>query len=218
MLKLSANAPDDFSHLGQTIFISPYSWWGQDTDSLSSRFNKDLPEFVYHKISAFTSGLNLSTQSIDISVEKLDEQITAAEGERVLVVGKSLNALGVITGDGELVEGQNGDDYIGVTSVFRTIPYYQDVGRINLEIEDRIPSKSARPSQIGKGLDDFWGKQALLSVVLQRLAVHKGDWNPDELNRLSDILVGVRNTMKVDDQLLELTEKLLQKIEAERRS
>ena len=85
-----------------------------------------------------------------------------------------------------------------------------------LPIYDKIPSGSASPSKIAGSMHDSWGKQAVLSFVLQQLTTHSGSWNPNELNQLSDILIEVRGTMTTDDRLLGLTQELIQTIEAER--
>ena len=218
MLLPVVGAPSDFSSLGQKIFVSPYALYGEGSESIATRFNHDLPNIVYHKIQAYKSSLGLSSVQIDISVGPLNEQISPAEGERILRLGHSLNALGVITGDGDLVASEHGAGEIQFTSVFRTIPIYRDLGTGIQPISDRIPSESVSPSRIAGRLHDLWGKQALLSIVLQRLATHEGEWATEDLDLLHDILVDIRNTMLPDDRLLELTNELLQAVDENRPS
>jgi hypothetical protein len=218
VLEAMAGAPTDFSSLGQTIFVSSYVLYGSDTESISARFNQDLPNIVHHKILVYKSSLSRTTSSIDISVDSLNETVTPAEGERIFRLGHQLNALGVIAGDGELVNDPSGAQQLRLTSVFRTIPIYRNIRSSVQPITDHIPAGSASPSRIATGLQDHWGKQALLSFVLQRLAAHEGQWQTEELDRLSDILIDVRNTMQITDRLLDLTNELLEVIEAERSS
>jgi hypothetical protein len=215
VLEKSSETPADFSMLGQTIFISSYALYGNNTDTIADRFNRDLPNIIHHKILAYKSSLGQVTSDVDISVIRLAEPVTPAEGERMFRLGHMHNALAVIAGDGELMPSPQDGDVFSLTSVFRTIPIYADV-RIGIQpIIDQIPVRNASPSHLANGLQDYWGKQAMLSFVLQRLATHQGSWNAQELNHLSDILIDVRNTMQSEDRLLDVTNQLLQIVDAE---
>lgn len=210
--------PQDSSSLGLTIFIIPYTLYGQGADTIAEGFNQDLPGIVHHLILAYKSQLDISTAQVDISVEIVDNKtignpVTAAQGERIRRLGHQLKALAVIAGDGEIVPGNNGEDQIDLTSIFRTIPAYRDLGVIMQPINDQLPARRASPSRIANQMHDLWGKQAVLSYVLQRLATHQGEWQSDELKSLADLLIEVRNTMANDDQLLQPLQDLLAYVE-----
>ena len=79
-------------------------------------------------------------------------------------------------------------------------------------IYDEIPAAQIRPSRLGGLLNAVWGKQAVLSYVLQRLSTHNGPWRQAELDTLANVLIGVRSTMAADDRLLAPLERLLDEI------
>lgn len=212
----AAGAPTDFSDLGLTILVARYELYGDNDDTTAQRFNRDLPKIVYHKILAYSSGLQVPRPGIDISVDSVSEPLAVSEGERIRRFGHEHNALGVIAGDGELIEGDDGENEYMLMSVFRTIPVYGDLAIAMQPIQDRIPARRASPSRIAGSMQDLWGKQAVLSFVLQRLVTHQGEWQHQELDELADLLIGVRDTMLADDRLHDPLEALLATIEAER--
>jgi hypothetical protein len=204
------------SILGLTIFIAPYTLYGDGADVLAQQFNHDLPLIVHHRILAYKSLLAVPTTHVDISVDTIDEPLTAAEGERIRRRGHQLNALAMIAGDGDLVSQVDTEEQIHLTSVFRTIPVYRNHGKIMQQIKDKLPAHRASPSRIAENLHDYWGKQAILSYVLQRLATQQDAWPDDELNVLEDLLIAVRDTMTEQDRLLAPLEELLRVVEEER--
>jgi hypothetical protein len=212
----AAGAPTDFSDLGLTILVARYELHGDNLDTTAQHFNRDLPKIVYHKILAYSSGLQVATPRIDISVDSVSEPLSVSQGERIRRFGHERNALGVIVGDGELIEGDDGENEFSLTSVFRTIPAYGNVEIAMEPIQDRIPARRASPSRIAGSMQDLWGKQAVLSFVLQRLVTHHGEWQHKELDDLADLLIGVRDTMLADDRLRDPLEALLATVEAER--
>lgn len=215
-----SGAPSSGSSTGYTIFIVPYTLYGQGSETIAERFNQDLPGIVHHRILAYKTLLNVSTVQVDISVENVDSQIvdppvTAAQGERIRRLGFQLNALAVIAGDGDVMPAANGDDQIEITSVFRTIPAYGNQAIMMQPISDQLPASQASPGRIAGQMQDLWGKQAMLSYVLQRLATHQGEWQKAELESLAGLLIEVRNTMTGDDRLLQPLQGLLTALEAE---
>jgi len=207
----TAGSPDNdanTSALGLTIFIAPYAMYGDEGDKISESFNKDLPQIIHHRILAYQSGLNLTSSYVDISVDTTKESLTPAQGERIRRVGLSLNALGMIAGDGELITTDDGEQAIDLTSIFRTIPSYRDHGVMMQPINDQLTARRTRPSRVAGQLRDEWGKQAMLSYVLQRLASGIESSSITELNELDDLLIGVRNTMTKEDRLLAPLEAL----------
>ncbi len=208
---------DDFapSTLGLTIFVSPYSLYGVGGEDVQERFNADLPQIVYHRIQAYKSLLDARTESLDFSVELTPEVLTPAQGEQIRRLGHQLNALGIVAGDGELVSAENAEPRIALKSVFRTIPTYRDVTLLMQEIEDELPAGRASPSRIGSRLQDYWGKQAVLSYAVRKLALDGGVHNIQELQELSSLLIQVRATMAQDDPLLESLQSLLTIIQLE---
>ncbi len=204
------------STLGLTIFIAPYTLYGDGADAIAQRFNHDMPQIVHHRILAYKSLLRVPTTQVDISVETVDEPLTAAQGERILRRGRELNALGMIAGDGDVIPENGSEPQIHLTSVFRTIPIYRHQGMIMQPIRDRLPTRRASPSRIAANLHDYWGKQAVLSYVLHRLSTLQGNASDDELDVLEDLLIAVRDTMTGQDRLLTPLEALLAMIEQER--
>ncbi len=198
------------SALGLTIFVAPYTMYfdGDDAQKITERFNEDLPKIIHHRILVYQSGLNLASGIIDISVDTTEELLTSAQGERIRRVGLSLNALGMIAGDGELITNDEGKQAIDLASIFRTIPSYRDHGVMMQPIHDQVTARHTRPSRVAGQLRDEWGKQAMLSYVLQRLASAIESQSIAELNKLDDLLIGVRNTMTKEDRLLAPLEAL----------
>lgn len=189
------------SSLGLTVFIAPYRMYGAGADQAAERLNQDLPEIVHHRILAFESSLAGEPTYPDVSVETICLPLTAAQGERAQEVGHSLNALGVIAGEGELREDQ-GKTVIDLVSVFRTIPAYKSYAGEPLSIEDTIPSDRLRPSRVAEQMRDIWGKQIVLAYVLQRLAGLPATPDQGEVAKLTQLMVALRKTMTADDPLL----------------
>ena len=135
------------SSLGLTIYIAPYTLYGEGADAIAQRFNHDMPQIVHHRILAYKSLLRVPTTQVDISVDTIDEPLTAAQGERIRRRGRELNALGMIAGDGDLLTDNGGDRQIHLTSVFRTIPVYRQQGMIMQPIRDSLPARRASPSR-----------------------------------------------------------------------
>jgi hypothetical protein len=204
------------STLGLTIYIAPYTLYGNGADAIAQRFNHDMPQIIHHRILAYKSLLRVPTTQMDISVETINESFTAAEGERIRRRGRQLNALGMIAGDGDLIPQNGSEPQIHLTSIFRTIPVYRDQGMIMQPIKDKLPASRASPSRIAEKLHDYWGKQAVLSYVLQRLAIKQGSWGDEELDVLEDLLFAVKDTMTGQDRLLAPLDGLLNMIEQER--
>lgn len=208
-LEREAGAPDDQSALGQTIFVSPYTIYGSSGSDLEARFNRDLPDIVHHKILAYQSALeDLPPLGIDIGVEVLDERLTPRQAEHIRRLGRQLNAMGVVAGSGDLGGEAADAGEIVMTSVFRTIPSYGDLGSDVRPITDRLPAGEASPSRVAEGLHDVWGKQAMIAYVLQRLAAHQGTWPAGELDRLRALVRSVHATMAPDDRLLDMVVEL----------
>ena len=204
------------STLGLTIYIAPYTLYGDGADAIARRFNEDMPQIIHHRILAYKSLLRVPTTQMDISVETVNESLTAAEGERIRRRGRQLNALGMIAGDGDLIPQNGSEPQIHLTSIFRTIPIYRDQGMIMQPIKDRLPVSRASPSRVAEKLHDYWGKQAVLSYVLQRLAIQQGPWRDEELDVLEDLLLAVKDTMTREDRLLAPLDELLKMIDQER--
>lgn len=189
------------SQYGLTIFIAPYRMYGTGADQAAERLNQDLPEIVHHRILAFESSLAGEPSYPDVSVETICQALTAAQGERAQEIGHSLNALGVIAGEGELRDDQ-GKTVIDLVSVFRTIPAYKNYAGEPLSIEDTIPSDRLRPSQVAEQMRDIWGKQILLAYALQRLGSLPSPPDQADIAKLTQLMVSLRKTMTADDPLL----------------
>lgn len=194
------------SSLGLTVFIAPYEIYGGADKAATDRLNQDLPKIVYNRIKAFATSLS-GVPLFDISVEKICLVLSEEEGERAQKIGHSLNALGVITGNGDLRQDQ-GKTVIDLESVLRTMPAYKSYGATALPIEDTIPSESLRPSKIAEHLRDLWGKQIVLAYTLQRLANLPASPDSADIAKLAALMVSLRKTMTADDPLLGQVEQV----------
>jgi len=203
-------APDGASALGTTIFVAPYTLSGPDAAALEAQFNAQLPDIVHSKILAYQSGLDdLPLMALDIGVDVLNERLTPREAERIRRVGHQLNAMGVVAGIGAPAGGTaTGPTEIEITSVYRIIPTYRNLGFATLPIFDRVPVDEVSPGRVAQGLHDTWGKQALLSLVIARLAARDGRLAAGEADQLRGLLSSVQATMAPDDRLLGLVEAL----------
>ena len=199
------------SSTGLKILVAQFKLYGNVEDDQTNKFNTDLPEYLYHRISVYKSSLPKSTASFDISVESIQEPLSVAAGEKIQQLGVKRNALGVVAGDGT-VTSQNPSE-LALNSVFRTIPAYKNTKILHAPIVDSVPLGNFSPSSVGKEMQDHWGKQAMLSYVLQQLVNTRNTLPTEERNALYQLLIDVRGTMKKTDHLLPVLEELLAIVE-----
>jgi hypothetical protein len=200
---------------GRMLFISPYALYGDVDDSDEQRLNGIVDQVIGHRIQAYRTSLKLTQPPSELSVRKLEEPLSMVDRARIRDVGSQRQALGVITGEGELRPVEDGDDVIDLFSEFSIIPRHPNYAERRLEVGDTLPRGRARPSRLSAHLNEFWGQKAMIALSVQELAILPASASPDELLQIRALLIAVRSTMGADDPLLGELEQLLDHVKEE---
>jgi hypothetical protein len=191
-----------------TIYVSPFELYGSENMQQAQKFNADLPEFIFHKIMAYKSSLGLDTSVHDMNINAIDEKLSPAHGAKIRSLGHQLGALAMVVGEVEILSGDKSG--IELSSIVKPIPIFENLEFNSFEITDLLPLGSLRPSKVGKQLNDYWGKQAVIAFVMQSLAMHQGVWKKTELDEIEQILISVRSTIRdTADPFKSMIDKLL---------
>lgn len=176
-----------------TIFISPFELYGSDDESLATKFNQDLPDFIFHKIMDYKTNLELGTVVGDMSIKVIEEVLSPSQGAEIRSLGHQKGALAMVVGDVAISSGENKE--LGLISTVKPIPIFENIEINSMLIKDTLPAGKLRPSTVGQQLNDHWGKQALIAYVLQQLSMHQGAWDKTELDKMERILISVKSTL-----------------------
>jgi hypothetical protein len=213
-LALNTSVSPEGAASGLTIYIAPYKLYGSQDLQLAARFNTELPEFIFHKIMSFKTSLGIHSDSGfgDVSIEKLTQPLSPAQGSKIRSLGHQMGALAMVAGEMEVLP--DAPNTMEVSSSIKPIPIYGDLELNMLVIEEMLPTAAVRPSKIGKKLHDYWGKQAIIAYVMQRLAIHQGSWSATDLNELNQVLIAVKSTLRDEsDPFKNIIDKLQTVIE-----
>lgn len=205
------------SVLGQTIYVVKFDVYPESRQAQEAHLNKHLHEIIDHGIRAYWTRLDIIQPLIEISIKQLGEAISTADGEEVRRRGSSLNALGMITGQGEIRETSEGNSFMDLISDFRVIPVYAHYREFRIQSEDSLPfAEGLSPLQISKGLQDFWGAKAIIALTVKDLSSTQSPGRR-QLESARQRLYAVRHTMMRDDPLLNEVEMLISHLDGELR-
>ena len=129
---------------GRTLYVAPYEVYPAANSAEKERLNAIFDRVLINHILSFRTALRLQNPPAEISVEKLNNPVSLSNAERIRGLGAALNALGIITGEGEVRAIQGGQLYVDLVSEFRVIPFLQSSREHRVQIQDNIPSGDLR--------------------------------------------------------------------------
>lgn len=201
------------STLGRTVFIAPYTLYGDVADADRKRLNRIFDQVIGHRIQAYRTSLSMTPLPPELSVRKLEEPLSMVDRERIRSVGSQRRALGVVTGEGELREREGGEVVFDLISDFSVIPRHERYDERRLQVGDILPRRRTMPSRLSQHLQEFWGQKAMIALAVHELNASPAPVPKDKLLSIRSLLVAVRSTMGMDDPLLEEVQHLLRYVE-----
>ena len=202
---------------GRTLYIAPYEIYPAGNPVEKKRLNAIFDRVLINHILSFRTALRLPNPPAEISVEKLHSPISVSNAERIRGLGAALNALGIITGEGEARATQGGQQYVDLVSEFRVIPLLRSYREHRVQIQDSIPFGDLSPFRISKGLKKFWGQKAMIALAVKELGASTGATNETRLQEIRELLSAVRNTMTDEDPLVVEVQTLMDYLDRELR-
>ena len=200
---------------GRTLYVAPYEVYPAANSAEKERLNAIFDRVLINHILSFRTALRLQNPPAEISVEKLNNPVSLSNAERIRGLGAALNALGIITGEGEVRAIQGGQLYVDLVSEFRVIPFLQSSREHRVQIQDNIPSGDLSPFRISKNLKKFWGQKAMIALAVKELGTSTGATNEMRLREIRELLSAVRNTMTEEDPLLVEVQTLMEYLDRE---
>lgn len=180
---------------GITLFIAPYDI-PQESGMSTDGFNRNFPELVGLNIRQYLSELvsisqqsstpptvpEISTKGLAGSCDKLE--IASGDMETARKIGGQLNALGIITGHGEL--DQSKKSMASIYSTFVVVPRYAKFQTPTIDIQDAVPVNAQTVLQSGAKLGTSWGTYALIAYVVKELSAN--GQQKEKLEQLQSLL------------------------------
>lgn len=200
---------------GRTLYVAPYEIYPAGNPVEKERLNAIFDRILINHILSFRTALRLPNPPAEISVVKLNNPISVSNAERIRGLGAALNALGIITGEGEARAIQGGQRYVDLVSEFRVIPLLQSYREHRVQIQDTIPFDDLSPFRISKDLKNFWGQKAMIALAVKELGESAGATNDTRLREIRELLSAVRNTMTGEDPLLFEVQTLMDYLDRE---
>lgn len=200
---------------GRTLYVAPYEIYPAGNPVETERLNAIFDRVLINHILRFRTELRLPNPPAEISVEKLNSPISVSNAERIRGLGAALNALGIITGEGETRVIPGGQLYVDLVSEFRVVPVLQPYREHRVQIQDSIPFDDLSPFRISKDLKNFWGQKTMIALAVKELGELTGANNEQRLWQIRDLLSAVRNTMTDEDPLLLEVQTLMSYLDRE---
>lgn len=190
---------------GQTLFVSPYKLYPSTSKNYEDQLNGIFGIILGLNVQTFLS--SLTGHAPDIGIRIMSESISSTDYEKAKKAGVELNALGIVTGVGEIKKISD-EPVVKLRSSFFIIPQNKYFFRYRNEIVDDVPINELSPFYIN--IKKSWGQNAVIAYILKALegtmAAQKNKF--EKLKALRSLLVSMRSKMASDDPLLKDVDSL----------
>lgn len=197
---------------GQTLFVSPYELFPSTSKNHEKQLNGIFDIVLGHNVQIFLS--KLTDHAPNIGIRTLPIAIHSSDSEKAIKAGLELNALGIVTGEGE-IENKSGETIVNLRSTFYVIPRNEHFSSNRTEIQDVVPISKLSPLEMDKRLGKSWGQNAVIAYIVKVLDGTKTalEKDPEKLEDLRRMLLAMRSQMGSNDPLLKDVQSLFSYID-----
>ncbi len=180
-----------YSSAGSTLFLFPYRFSGGES-------GLDLEIFAENLYDRISDGLRPWLQALpgfdfDVSVQPLAEmEVASTNRERMYSLGKQLNALAVVSGGGQIEDGDGGAASVFLRSRYVAIPSTRGLRPGQLKIDDHFPIGLLNSMRLSERLNRYWEMQSALAICVREFERAQAEGSRDALQKVADMVVAAR--------------------------
>jgi hypothetical protein len=198
---------------GRTLYVAPYVL-DPPGSAEEADVNRNFAKALDYRIKAFVSQLTVPLP--EISIESIEQTVSSSNGEQVRRLGATLNALGMVSGLGELRANPGNPSTIVLRSDFRVIPMHAAYREYQVQLDDSVPATRFAPLSVSDKLSSRWGERAVIALVVRQLADAQPQSSPAVLADVRKELLALRRTMAADNPFVPEVDGLLSYVESQK--
>jgi hypothetical protein len=182
------------------LFLIPYSLTGvagADPKNVNEMLRANLERVIVTHLQASAVG---ATPAVSLKLLPVSQ---SGDIDRMRAYGSYLNALGMITGYGNVEPTAGGAGTLGVWSTFLVVPQADAVGAPPvLYVDDEVPADRVLSPRLYTYLSKLWGRSTVLALGVSQFRQARASHDKEALKRIRTYLQAERANVGPGDESL----------------